>query len=259
MKRSKKLGKIFTWSILAITLVFYAPKAYAANACRHALVLALDVSGSVNEDEYALQTEGVASALLAPEVQALLLEKPDAPVSLAIFEWSSDKHQDLIQNWVEITSVDILQIVAARVRNHYKNRATLKTAIGSAIRYSRALLEQKKHCWQRTIDVSGDGANNDGTPPLELYKTQNFDGITINALVITLDDQAEKQNAVISKRKDLKAYFAARVIHGPNAFVITAVGYRDYQRGLTKKLLKELSPPVVSDNSFMQKSTQSPL
>jgi hypothetical protein len=230
-----------------------------AGACRHALVLALDVSGSVNEDEYALQTEGVAAALLAPEVQALLLEQPDAPVSLAVFEWSSDKHQDLIQNWVEITSSDILQLVATRVRKHYKDRATLKTAIGSALRFSHALLGQKQECWQRTIDVSSDGANNDGSPPLEVYKTHDFDGITVNALVITLDDQAEKQNAVISKRKDLQAYFKSRVIHGPAAFTMTAVGYRDYQHSLTQKLLKELSPPALSNNSFIQKIPQRPL
>lgn len=250
--------RILTQIIVATVLMLSVLSAHAGT-CRHALVLALDVSGSVNEDEYALQTEGAAAALLAPEVQALLLEQPDAPVSLAVFEWSSDKHQELIQNWVEITSAKTLQIVAKRIRNHYKNRATLKTAIGSALRFGHALLDQKKHCLQRTIDVSGDGANNDGTPPIQLYKALDFDGITVNALVITLDDQAEKQNAVISKRKDLQAYFEARVIHGPNAFTITAVGYRDYQRGLTEKLLKELSPAALSNNSFIQENTRRPL
>lgn len=251
---------IFFQSLLCFILLVSVCTTQAIAACRHALVLALDISGSVNAEEYALQLNGVAAALLSPKVQSLILEQPDAPISLAIFEWSSERHQNLILDWTEIKSRNTLANIAIKVRSHYKDRVTLKTAIGSALNYGKALLDQKTDCDQRTIDISSDGANNDGPPPKETYTTQDFSGITVNALVVTLEDAAEKQNIIVVSREKLVNYFRTQVLHGPGSFSMMAVGYKDYERAMIEKLLLELAPAALSKTTVpLQKKYKRPL
>ena len=242
-----------------ITLLLPANAVNAAKPCRHALVLALDVSGSVNSEEYHLQIKGLSSALLSPKVQNIILEQPSKPISIAIFEWSSKDHQNMIHPWAEITSQADLYKLTAALHNHQKDHATLKTAIGSALRYGLNLLDQKKNCLRRTIDISSDGANNDGITPPETYTAYNFSGTTVNALVISLGDVADKQNMVLTRRKELRKYYENRIIRGPGAFTILALGYQDYERAMTLKLLKELGPIAISDRSISLKSRQRPL
>jgi hypothetical protein len=253
--RSHFLSRII--SILAV--VIWPTISLAQTKCSIALVLALDVSGSVDDDEYRLQMNGIATALLTPKVQALILSQPNAPVSLSIFEWSSASHQELILNWTKLTSPATLEAIAGRLRNYRKDRATQKTAIGPALRFAKALLDQKHTCVQRTIDISSDGANNDGQSPLEIYEAVNFTGITVNALVIGLEDVADQQNLVVSGRRNLRNYFDTRVIRGPGAFSILAIGYKDYERAIIEKLLKELSPAAVSDGNLRPNTNQRPL
>lgn len=227
-----------------ILLVTSAP--LSAAACRHALVLALDISGSVNQLEYEQQVEGLAQAFLAPDVQEVILSRPEAPISVAVFEWSSDKHQRLILNWIELSSTERINLVAATLRNHQKERVTLKTAIGSALRFAKSLLDQKKSCLRRTIDVSGDGINNDGKTPQETYISHGFGNITVNGLVIDIDPLSI-DNPISQHKNTLKSYYDAKVIRGPGAFSMVAFGYRDYKRAMIHKLLRELSPNTVSD------------
>ena len=220
----------------------------AAAPCRHALVLALDVSGSVNDDEYRLQMDGLAAALLAPRVQSLILSKPDAPISLAIFEWSSATHQNLIVDWTELTSPGVLSAIATQLQTHSKDRdrATLKTAIGSAVGFAKTLLDQQKPCLRRTIDVSGDGVNNDGIPPRETYRDLDFGKIVVNGLVISIYPVGDAENPVYLGQKSLREYFDTEVIRGTKAFTIRARGYSDYKNAMIRKLIKELSPDDVS-------------
>lgn len=243
--------------IAVIALCCSAPA--AASPCRHALVLALDVSGSVNDEEYRLQIDGLAAALLAPKVQSLILSKPSTPISLAIFEWSEETHQKLIVDWTELTSPAILNAIATRLQNHSKDRATLKTAIGSALSYAKALLDQKKSCLLRTIDLSGDGINNDGKTPGETYTDLQFGNIVVNGLAISIYPIGDAENPVYLGQKSLQNYFDTEVIRGPKAFTIRAQGYKDYKNAMTRKLIKELSPEDVSDNGHNHmKNTSGP-
>ncbi len=229
--------------ILLLIIMATAP---ASAACRHALVLALDISGSVDPTEYRLQLSGVANALLAPDVQELILSEPEAPITLSIFEWSSDLHQKMILNWTELKSRETLINIASVLANHRKDRATLKTAIGSALKFSKSILDQKKHCWRRTIDLSGDGSNNDGKTPQETYMAIDFDNIVVNGLVVSLDK--DTQNPIFNKQKELQGYFDTEVIHGFGSFSMLALGYEDYKRAMSEKLLKELSAPIIGYN-----------
>lgn len=235
-----------------LVLLFFLFSAPAHAACRHALVLALDISGSVNAEEYLHQANGLANALLSPEIQELILAGGSDPVEIAVFEWSSEKHQDMIVDWTPLTDPQTIARVAERIRAHRKNRATLKTAIGSALNFARLLLEERKSCWRRTIDVSGDGKNNDGPRPQWIYENAPFEGIVVNALVVSLEDHDGREDGISSdpqgadKRKELQAYYNTEVVYGPDAFSIVALGYADYERAMRIKLIRELSPLTLS-------------
>lgn len=226
-------------------VVSVTPFAVAAEPCRLALVLALDVSGSVNEEEYAQQLNGLAQALDSPDVRKAVLSGAAAPVKVAIFEWSSRNHQFLVQPWITLDSHAAVDQAVARVLGYRKQRAGLKTAMSTALLYATELLRQQSHCWQHTIDVSGDGENNIG-PSLEaVFRSDGFVDVTINALVVgEPDTETPKQ---IAKKTELLRYFEQQVIRGRGSFAMIAHGYRDYSRAMKRKLVREISAPIVGE------------
>lgn len=220
-----------------------------AEPCRLALVLALDVSGSVNDSEYVQQLSGLAYALDSREVRTSILASLETPVHLAVFEWSSQNHQFIIQPWITLKGHAEIDQVTTRIRAYRKQRAGLKTAMGTALLFSAELLAERRQCWQKTIDVSGDGKNNIGPSPEQVYGLDAFDEITVNALVVGDPASArEAENSMGLTRNELKLYFERNVIHGADSFAMIAHGYEDYARAMQRKLLRELSPPVMGSN-----------
>ncbi|WP_108815493.1 DUF1194 domain-containing protein [Loktanella sp. Alg231-35] len=234
--------RLVTQVLLAIFCLLVSPA--QAQQCRLALVLALDVSGSVNEAEYNQQITGLVAALSDPDVRSLILFSTDAPVSLAIYEWSSRNHQYVIQPWISLDGPGALDRAITRIRSHQKVRAGLRTAMGTALEFGAAMLAQQSHCWQHTIDVSGDGKNNIGVTPQELYRAPVFAGITVNALVVGNPNNTSSEGTSLTPQS-LKDYYETEVIHGPEAFAMIAYGYGDYARAMRRKLLRELSFPVL--------------
>jgi hypothetical protein len=204
----------------------------AGAACRQALAIGLDVSGSVDVHEYRLQLDGLAAALLHPEVQQALLAMPEAPVMLAVYEWSSIEDQAVILPWTQVDSVQTLTEAAAAITGSRRQLAGQATAIGAALLTGGRLLRDQAGCWTRTLDLTGDGESNDGPRPREVRPDALLRGLTINALVIG----EETGNAAA----ELTAYFRAEVIQGPGAFVEPAHGFREFEDAMVRKLLKEL-------------------
>ncbi len=227
----------------AITLSIGLCHSAEAQLCRLALVLALDVSGSVNPTEYAQQIDGLATALNHPDVRSLILFSADAPVSFAAFEWSSRNHQYIIQPWISLDGPGALDAAIARIGSHGRVRAGLKTAMGTALLFGASMLEQRAHCWQRTIDLSGDGKNNIGLSPADAYRHPIFDELTVNALVVT-DPANTGQDGTSLSPEALRQYYQDEVIHGPRAFAMVADGYPDYASAMQRKLMRELALPV---------------
>ncbi len=230
----------------ALVLLLGLSQMAHAQSCRLALVLALDVSGSVDPAEYAQQVNGLAAALDHPDIRAQILDNTSAPVSLAVYEWSSRNHQYLIQPWIDLVSARALDAAIARIRAHRKVRAGLKTALGTSLLYAQSLLAQKAQCWVKTIDVSGDGENNIGVTPGQVYAGGGFSRITVNALVIG-------NSAVTGPtpvKSELLRYFESRVIHGPASFAMIANGYEDYADAMRRKLKRELQLPVLGRVAF---------
>ena len=206
----------------------------AAQTCRLALSLALDVSSSVDAWEYGLQNDGLAHALTAPEVVDAFLAVPGHYVALQIYEWSGRSQQSVRQDWVAIGSERDLAAVAARIRGLGRSHTEYPTALGFAMGFGARALETRRECWAHTLDISGDGTNNEGFSPDMARRVFPFEGVTVNGLVVG------------ATRETLKRYYESYVISGPGAFVMSAVDYTDFERAMRMKLLRELGVGAVS-------------
>ncbi len=192
-------------------------------ACDLALVLAVDVSGSVDRHEYRVQMDGLAAALRDGIVTEALMSQ-QARVTLV--QWSGLSRQRQTVPWTAITSAqdvaDLSDAIAAdpRIWRNYS------TAIGEALALSIDLL-QAVPCGRKVIDVSGDGLSNEGAEPQTQRAALSAQGIIVNALAIETDDT------------DLTGYFFENLIHGEGAFVVTANGFEDYPDKIRRKLQRE--------------------
>lgn len=202
--------------------------------CRLALLLAIDVSASVDPEEDLLQRGGLAAALLAPEVVEGFLSDPDRPVVLGAFEWSGRFAQEVILSWRRIETAEDLAEAAKAIGGSRRGRDDLPTAIGDALGYGASLFRKGPDCLARTLDVAGDGIGNDGFPPWAAYRAGRLDGIVVNGLAIQGGEQ------------DVAAYYREEMIRGPGAFVIEAQGFGDYERAMREKLFRELAGMAVS-------------
>lgn len=231
--------------LLALALTLTVLGAAAQAACRQALLLGLDVSGSVDAAEYRLQLDGLAAALQDDEVRAAFLAVPQAPVRLAAFEWSGPQHQRWLIRWVEVTHAAQLDGMAADLRRTAAADVDdASTAIGTAMRFAAGALAQQASCWQRTLDISGDGPANVGIHPGDLGPA-DLGAITVNGLVIGPQERANTTKN-LENVKSLEGYYRSFVIKGPGAFVETARDFADFAAAMRRKLLRELAPPHLS-------------
>ncbi|MCB2109897.1 MAG: DUF1194 domain-containing protein [Defluviimonas sp.] len=217
----------------ATALVAALAPAAAHAACRLALLLALDVSASVDADEDKLQRGGLARALIAPDVADSFLSDPDESVALAVYEWSGTSNMTLLLDWQIMRSAADLTSAAERLATSVRSRDDMPTALGYALGEAAILFGRGPACRARTLDVSGDGRTNEGFPPSAAYRAFDFSEITVNGLAI------EGGEAGVAE------YYRKELIRGPGAFVIRAANFRDYERAIRQKLLRELSGPVI--------------
>ena len=208
----------------------------AAANCRLALVLALDVSSSVDQTEDGLQRHGLAAALIAPEVEAAFFSS-DQSVALAVFEWSGRYNQQMVLDWSLINTPSDLLNAAAIVGRSKRGTDNYPTAMGYALGFGAGLLQRAPSCLFQTIDMAGDGENNEGFPPRTAYAEFPLAGVTVNGLVIS----APEVEAVA----DLAGYYRSEVLHGPGAFLELAQGFDDYERAMRRKLERELQPRTI--------------
>jgi len=204
-----------------------------AAACALALVFALDVSASVDADEYALQRDGLAAALEDPVIREAILAQPGG-VAFAAYEWSGRYQQDVMLDWALVASDAGIAEVADRIRAAGRSYAEFPTAIGYALGFGAVLHKRAPvPCGRQVIDISGDGIGNEGFGPSAAYREFPFETITVNGLVIGGSDRA------------LVDYYRREIPHGPGAFVEVADDFEDYGNAMRRKLLRELYGPQV--------------
>lgn len=206
----------------------------AAATCRLALVLALDVSSSVDAREYDLQRIGLASALDAPEIREAILRGGAGNVALAVYEWSGPFQERLHLDWLLLRSEAEITEAVARLAGMQRSTEEYPTALGSALGYGAQLMTRAPDCARRVIDVSGDGINNQGFGPALAYKHFPFQGITVNGLVILGHDPK------------VLTYYQTEVLRGPGAFLEQALGFEDFEQAMARKLFREMNDTMLS-------------
>jgi hypothetical protein len=219
----------------ALALMLAAPVAGAAE-CRLALLLALDVSSSVDAAEDRLQRGGVVSALTSPEVVAAFFAA-DQPVALSIYEWSGRYNQEVLLDWTLIDSQETLLQAAQEVAASKRSHNDFPTAMGYALGFGARMLERAPQCLRKTLDMAGDGQNNEGFGPKAAYREFPFADVTVNGLVVNAADYEGEVGLI--------AFYRGEVLHGPGAFMVIANSFDDYERALRRKLERELTPPAI--------------
>lgn len=222
---------------LAVVLAGVMAASGATAECRLALLLGLDISSSVDVEEDILQRGGMAKALRAPEVQAAFFAA-DQQVALAVYEWSGRYNQEVVLDWTVIDSPTALAKAADTVGKSRRSYNEFPTAMGEALEFGAQMMDRAPGCLQKTIDIAGDGENNEGPGPAMAYALPAYTDITVNGLVVA--------NAADFQTEDrLTAYYRTHVLHGPGAFMVVADGFDDYLRAMRQKLERELSPPSI--------------
>jgi len=211
---------------LALSLTLTSP----AFACDTALLLAIDVSGSIDRGEYALQIGGLYDALRDPEVADTLLQGQTA---LAVVQWSGLNRQAVVLPWQRMLSPQALARFADRARALPRSFEGSDTAVGQAITFSINQFADVPDCTRRVIDISGDGPENAGNTVAQARRLAIAQNIEINAIAIEdMGLSAPTSN------------FYKNWVITPKGFVMTARGLDDYARTLRAKLLRELIKPT---------------
>ncbi len=227
-------------AILAIAALWLgvspAPaKAQEPEQCRLALSLALDVSASVDADEYDLQRIGLAAALNAPDVRHSILNGGAGYVALSIYEWSGYNQQKLHLDWRALRTGADINAAVALILDMSRSHDDFPTSVGQALAYGATLMGRAPYCERRVIDMSGDGINNHGFGPANAFRHFDFNGITVNGLVITGNDEG------------VFAFYLREVLHGLGAFAEVANGFDDFERAMTRKLYREINNIAVGN------------
>ena len=196
----------------------------SALACDLALVLAVDVSGSVDPTEYRVQMDGLAAALRNGIVAEALI---DQKAMVTLIQWTGSSRQKQTLPWTMMAGFGDVYAFADRVEENPRVWRNFSTAIGEALDISRTSFAHVPNCRRRVIDVSGDGPSNEGAEPRTQHARLRGADIVVNGLAIETDDG------------DLTAYFFENLITGEGAFVETAWGFEDYPRAILRKLQRE--------------------
>jgi hypothetical protein len=201
------------------------------------LVIAVDVSYSMDPDELAVQREGYAQAIVSKEFQQALKVGPNGKVAVTYFEWSASSEQKIIVPWRLIDGQESADAVAAEIMKAPVDRLS-RTSISGTIRFALPLFEQSPyHGLRRVIDISGDGPNNSGSPVTGARDAALEKGITINGLPIMVKEPSYSSLDI----DNLDLYYEDCVIGGPGSFVVSIKDRDKFKEAIRTKLLLEVA------------------
>jgi hypothetical protein len=215
----------------ALSVVAFAGLAAPAQATKVdlALVMAVDVSESVDAEEYRLQHEGIAQAFeTAPLIDAIRNGKNGA-IDVLVMEWSDRDKQVVTVDWTRVADAASARAFAAKVRASKRSSNGL-TAIGDALNAAGAALARvPDEAVRRVIDVSGDGMANIGPPPQEVRDRLVAQGVTINGL------------AILKHEPWLDGYYDENVVGGPGGFLMQVEDFPSFIAAMQQKLMNEVT------------------
>ena len=200
------------------------------------LVIAVDVSYSMDMDELAIQREGYARAIASKDFLQALRAGPGGKVAVTYFEWSMSGDEKIIIPWRVIDGPESADAVAAEIMKTPVRRGS-STSISGAINFAVQLFEENPYRGlRRVIDISGDGPNNDGAPVTGARDAALAKGIIINGLPIMV-----KEPSSMIDIENLDLYYEDCVIGGPGAFIMAIKDREKFQEAIRTKLVLEVA------------------
>jgi hypothetical protein len=205
------------------------------------LVLAVDVSRSIDATKFQLQREGYAAAVADPHVLDAIRTGRTGRIGLTFVEWSGVGAQKVVIDWTTIGDADSAKGFGDRLLEAPRSFAD-RTSISGAIEFAMGRLDKAPYAAaRRTIDVSGDGTNNAGRDVAMLRDEAVAKGITINGLVILSDNPMSWNPDHTNPPGGLANYYRNNVVGGPSAFVMVAENFNSFGQAIIKKMIAEVA------------------
>src|SRR5580698_9327718 len=205
------------------------------------LVLAVDVSRSIDATKFQLQREGYAAAVADPHVLEAIHTGRTGRIGLTFVEWSGVGAQKVVIDWTTIGDTDSAKGFGDRLLEAPRSFAD-RTSISGAIEFAMGQLDKAPYeSTRRTIDVSGDGTNNAGRDVALQRDDAVAKGITINGLVILSDNPMSWNPDHTNPPGGLANYYKTNVVGGPNAFVMVAENFNSFGQAIIKKMIAEVA------------------
>lgn len=216
-------------AILAASATLLPRLARAQPAVDLLLVLAVDASGSVDDDRFSLQLKGYADAFANPLVLRAIQGGVVGAIAVTMLQWTGPGLQARTLDWSVVRDTGSAQRVARAIAAAPRQLFGGGTSISGAIRHAMSLFPADPGEARMVIDISGDGRNNRGPPVAPARAAALEKGITINGLPI------------LALEPDLEEYYRGTVIGGPGAFVVPAASYDAFAAAILHKLVVEIS------------------
>ena len=238
------------WAI-ALTVLSLATPTRAAEPVDLLLVLAADVSRSVDQEKFQLQREGYAAAISDKRVLDAILAGRNHRIAVLFLEWSGLGNQKVVIDWTAIDGPKAAQEFGDRLLESNRSFAD-RTSISGGIDFAVAQIARAPFAAERhTIDVSGDGTNNAGRDVTQARDEALALGITINGLVILSERPLPWNPEHTNPPGGLANYYRANVIGGPGSFVLEAKDFGSFGQAIVKKMIAEIADATPSHNTAL--------
>lgn len=216
------------------------------------LVLAADVSRSVDEPKFQLQRTGYANALSNPRVLEAIKSGANGRIGVIFVEWSGVMSQKVVIDWTLIDGEAAARQFGDKIIEAPRSFAD-RTSISAGIDFSMEQLANAPYeARRRTIDVSGDGTNNAGRDITTARDEALAKGVTINGLVILTETPSTWNPEHTNPPGGLAAYYRNNVVGGPGAFVMVAENFRSFGNALINKLIAEIAVTEPPRHALMR-------
>ena len=244
------MGRLFRRTSIMVALAlaaFFASPTRAAQPVDLLLVLAADVSRSIDGQKFQLQREGYAAALANPRVLEAIRSGRQGRIGVLFLEWSGFGNQKIVIDWTMIDGQAAAQAFGDRLLESprsYADRTSISGGIDAAVaQLARAPFEAGR----RAIDVSGDGTNNSGRDVGNARDEAVALGISINGLVILSETPLPWNPEHTNPPGGLPKYYRDNVIGGPGSFVLEAKDFNSFGEAIVKKMIAEIAGVHPSD------------